>query len=63
MGVALKFAEWSYLCSLIDIIHTAFRALATVLPCYYEEDHMRHVNWLSCSKCNLFMNQQPTPTA
>jgi len=62
-GVALKFAEWSYLCSLIDIIHTAFSALATALPCYYDEDHMSQVNWLSCLECNPFMNQQPTPTA
>jgi len=68
-GVALRFDEWSHLCTLVDTINTAYPSLASALPCYYDDDHMNQMGWLNCSECHPFTDNlsqtkrcRPTPT-
>ena len=61
-GVALRFDEWSDLCTLATTISTAYSSLASALPCYYDEDHMNPTDWLNCDECHPFINLSQLPT-
>jgi len=59
-GVALRFEEWTDLCSLVNTIMTTYPSLKDAQPCYYGDDHMNQIGWLECLECHPFLNY---PTA
>ena len=64
-GIALRFDEWSDLCTLADKISVTHSSLSSALPCYYDDDHVNQMGWLDCSECQPFGNHlsQPSPKA
>ena len=51
-GLSLRLDEWDHLCSLIDVINSAYPSLSSAQPCYYDDDI---VGWLYCTECNPFL--------
>jgi len=51
-GVALRFSEWSHLCSLIPTLNESHPSMSSAHPCYF--DHLNQMAWFECSECNPF---------
>lgn len=53
-GVALRFDEFAHLCNLIEEINVAYPDLASAQPCFFDDDHLNQLGWLSCTECHPF---------
>ena len=54
-GIALRLAEWDQMNKVMELVNTAYTALANATPCYFANDHQNQLGALHCKECNPFM--------